>query len=763
MNNDLQACMAILCPRYRGMLAILLVIGSCAGGIVYLENSLLQALVQEISLESDCQRSPIAVLLLRLVGPSTVPFLFLAAIFFAALVRALLSEKKTVLSLGMFARSRDDLEKVILSQLMHGDDDFYSNHSLAEIINRLEVDVTRVVDRRLTLVDCWWALAMVASNMLFFVLTDWRMAIVVAILCITGALYTHQVSKPIQQADKEYFYSNDQVKKDFEDYLQAVPEIQVGALFDSILSRFDFPQQKRLKAFMDWIIANARVLFAQIIWPVTALLLSVLIIFLGRHLQILAYSSNVSVVPVLIFALPTLFDNLTKLFALRIGYQLAANSMKRLQEYELRQERQWRAGGVIFDYCEGEADVAIEVEAATFQYRTKGGERHGGVSEVTASFRAGSWTAVVGAAGSGKSTMINMLLGRQPAQSGIVRYRMGRRDVPAEGNVLASFCTLMPQKPVIFDATIRENLLLGRRTPLAPHHFTAREMEHLEKIGLAAICRQKAMEMRPLATGRQLGEEWLAVLRQKARQAATELRVALMPFEGGGVDPAAPAWDAMLGGRTDAEAVIGLLLGRECSGLVRKLAASGLAPPLIERGRLVIDRSRNLLQLDSYSDFCDLAHHKLYRQVWELRRRCLAGQMASPSSQGEQLFFLVGLTSMPKEWSDCAADICNLFEELRKFGGEIEQLRKLVRPHWQDFDCREIHPYLCWRDNLLFGAALFANHRLRREMDARITDLLAQGPWGDFFVEQGMEFEAGHNGSRFSGGQRQLIALGRAL
>ncbi len=756
--------MAILCPRYRTLFVSLLVLGSCAGGIIFLENSLLQALVQEINPGSGGERPAIAFWMAGFVATANAPFLFLAAIFAVGLARAALSERKMVLSQRMFARSRDDLEKTVLAQLMQRDDDFYAVHSLAEITNRLAVDVGRVVDRRLTMVDGWWAVAMIASNLLFFIIADWRMAIVVVLLCTLGTIYTHCVSRPIKRADRDFFYSNDQVRKDFEGYLLAVPEIQVGGLFDAILRRFEIPQQKRFTAYMDWIMVSARVLVAQIVWPLTALLVSVLVILLGRSLGIPHYAANVSVVPVLIFALPTVFDSLAQLLSLRIGYALADNSVRRLLEYETGEGRNRQAGAIVFDYGGGEEDFAIEVKEASFQYRSKDGERHGGISEVSAGFLAGSWSAIVGATGFGKSTMINMLLGRQPAQGGVVRYRMGRRQGGDAGeDELAALCTLMPQKVVLFDATIRENLLVGRKTLLPAGRYTTREMAVLDRIGLAAICRRKALDLRPQATPRRMRPEWLAVLRQKARQAAADLQIPLVPFETGGGDPSAPVWDGLLGGRTDAEAVLPLLLGPGCAALVRGLADSALGPPLIARGRLVIERSRGLLQLESYNDFCDLAYLKIHRLVWELRRQCLDGFQGGSSGREERFLFLVGLTSRPSEWSDRIADLDAFFGLLRQSDREIGRLRKLLQPHWLDFDQGEIHPYLDWRGNLLFGAAFFPNHRLRREMDMRIEDLLAREPWNDFFVEQGMEFAVGHNGSRLSGGQKQLVALGRAL
>jgi ATP-binding cassette subfamily C protein CydD len=96
-------------------------------------------------------------------------------------------------------------------------------------------------------------------------------------------------------------------------------------------------------------------------------------------------------------------------------------------------------------------------EAVSFRY---GGQR-GGVQEITLSLAGGSFTALVGASGGGKSTLARLLLGLARPESG--RITVGGVDLTRlDQAAWRQHLAWVPQQPFFITASIRENLLLGR-------------------------------------------------------------------------------------------------------------------------------------------------------------------------------------------------------------------------------------------------------------------------------------------------------------
>lgn len=80
------------------------------------------------------------------------------------------------------------------------------------------------------------------------------------------------------------------------------------------------------------------------------------------------------------------------------------------------------------------------------------------LDDVSVEFRMGSLTCVIGAVGSGKSALIQMLAGELPLSAGSLQKRNGS-------------LAYAPQDPWIMDGTIRENILLGRE--FKSEHYSA--------------------------------------------------------------------------------------------------------------------------------------------------------------------------------------------------------------------------------------------------------------------------------------------------
>lgn len=104
------------------------------------------------------------------------------------------------------------------------------------------------------------------------------------------------------------------------------------------------------------------------------------------------------------------------------------------------------------------------------------------------SFPAGSFTALVGASGSGKSTVLRLLLGLYPPSQGQVLLD-GRPLEAYRPDWLRSKVAWVPQEPLLFEGSLRENL-----QALAPQADEAHLRQALERVGLGEISLEQRLE-----------------------------------------------------------------------------------------------------------------------------------------------------------------------------------------------------------------------------------------------------------------------------
>ncbi|MDJ0957737.1 MAG: ABC transporter ATP-binding protein, partial [Arenicellales bacterium] len=105
---------------------------------------------------------------------------------------------------------------------------------------------------------------------------------------------------------------------------------------------------------------------------------------------------------------------------------------------------------------QGKSTVAVRVEDVTFRYGEELVLRN-----VSLDIPAGEKVALVGASGGGKSTLVQVILGMYPAQSGHLYFD----EVPVEEiglDVVRDNVATVLQHPAMFNDSVRENLTLGR-------------------------------------------------------------------------------------------------------------------------------------------------------------------------------------------------------------------------------------------------------------------------------------------------------------
>jgi ABC-type bacteriocin/lantibiotic exporter with double-glycine peptidase domain len=100
----------------------------------------------------------------------------------------------------------------------------------------------------------------------------------------------------------------------------------------------------------------------------------------------------------------------------------------------------------------------LEVEHLDFTYA-----RGTGIHVAGLALERGRRIALVGESGSGKSTLLHLLAGLYEAEG--ARLRLDGAPIDAAG--LHALATLVPQTPEIFEASLLENLTMGREVPRA--------------------------------------------------------------------------------------------------------------------------------------------------------------------------------------------------------------------------------------------------------------------------------------------------------
>jgi putative ABC transport system ATP-binding protein len=102
--------------------------------------------------------------------------------------------------------------------------------------------------------------------------------------------------------------------------------------------------------------------------------------------------------------------------------------------------------------------LSLDIENVGFTYRTGGPV----LTDVSISIPAGTAVAIVGETGSGKTTFAKLLTRLADPSTGAIRVAgISLRDIPAASR--AEHIRMVPQDGFMFDATLRENIAMGRR------------------------------------------------------------------------------------------------------------------------------------------------------------------------------------------------------------------------------------------------------------------------------------------------------------
>ncbi|MBI5480703.1 MAG: ATP-binding cassette domain-containing protein [Deltaproteobacteria bacterium] len=758
-------------PGFRPVLIALIVAAAVSSGLTYLQNGMLHNLTLALSAPAGATTTrEVPAWLSRTAAWIGIGTPFVALLFFIVL-RLTLASVDYVRQRGvghLQISARNALEGEILDALLRKDDAFLSLHPPAEIISRLSRDVMRAVDWRPNTVQFYWSAALLLGNLGFLVAKDWRLALVGIAACAAAMLWAARLARPVEYLDLDYLARDDRIKARFEDFLRATAEIQTGRFHSEIRRSYIDMLPPRTRTYYRITHYKGLRLATDAIAALLGLASLMAVVLYMRSAG--AHGRAIGLLPVVIMALPDLLVNSARLASLRLDFALARNSARRLVEYAEEggppaakpAEAPPEASAAAPAAAPAAPPAPLSLNEATFRYQGPDGTPQGGIVDVTTNFAPGRWTAIVGGAGSGKSTLMQLVLGRVAPQAGTVTYagKSLTEYTEAEAGAIFSF---MPQKPALLDASIAENLLFGQ--PPAdgrasrPEDLAEADLELLEEAGLGGVCRLKALDLTP---GKEpsvaVGD--VPALRRRIRSRVQErCGVEIQGFEAGHCDPHHWVLETLLGGRCDQGPAVTTLVGPEATAPLARLMRTDLGQALVDLGASLVAQSSALLDLPGHEAFSKLAPIPVDERIWKLRVR-VHDLDESHGTREPRTLLLVALTGALVEMDEDERRLAGLRAH---DAAALNDLRDCLGPTWVRHEMAALHPFLSWRDNLVFGVVAARNNRALRRTDETLLEALDAEGLGLAFTRLGLSYQVGRLGQKLSGGQGQLVALCRTL
>ena len=750
----LSVWLGVFAPAYRGRMAGLIALNVLSAVAVFVELQLLRALTVVLSrvpspADVSCNVNDwIASGFSLAPSPCGVnlPVFLLCTYFVSVLVQSGVDLAAFAVSSRLTQRARHDVERELLRNLLQQDDAFYVRRSPSEIISRLGGDLHRVGGRRQIVTQAFSTALATIAVVAVLVLQSWVAAAIGLAMSVVGVLVAQPTINKLRNLDHEAITADEQVKAAFEDTLQGVAEIQVSGLLGHVLDNFGQRQQVRDRvALRNADLNNQSTVLQRLTFAIAFIAVLAAFVFTSLFrvsgVDADTGAATAGLIVVLIATLPQLYFRFGELTQLLTQFQIADVSAMRLKQYEAPPPPPMRPAAA-------EADDIIVLSGVRYQFSGSQTVR-GGASGISCAIPARGLTGVIGPAGSGKSTLIRLILGRQRLLDGMIAC-------PEPGPDGSPFVYL-PQRPVLFDARLRDNLFLGQQDSSA----AVNELigGRLGRLGVLDLIRQKGLDASP-TEGMESSPDLPAIRRGFREAAATAAGGVLRPLGEGHAAPRQMAIENQLGCAVDQAALAACLISQPGREPVKALAAMDYGREMAPYAIALIRQTAPLLaQASNPDDYNRIAAGKLDPGIWQLRAAALdmvMGADAPPSGgQPHPLLVAVALSARLEELENAAMPVPD--DAARK------QLTILAAGISRPLRADQLNPLLSWRENLLFAAPEPANTRRSEQLDRVLLEHLAGLPLDAAVIEAGLDFPVGRQGGRMSGGQQQLVALSRAL
>ncbi len=402
---------------------------------------------------------------------------------FIEIVIALLSYYQHYVLSVLHIRSVADLENSLLGNLINQKENFFRTISYAEIINRVNTDIARIVGRRKSMATIILQSCFVSGYIIYFSMSSIWLTIVILFAALASILATLQITSRAKNADREFLHSDDSVKKDIEDYVRLHSDIVIGGKQHSIFRKFHKRQDIRRVNFLKYSNLEGFLLPISTLGYMLAFGCMVFILTFDTSID---SNVDVSLVPVMIMVLPQIFQR-TRFIVLH-AFEISRSESSVLRLLQFATNHDWE-----FDSEVPQKPGQLRLENLSFAIINGNEVSVDLIRDVKLVFEPRKFVTIVGTAGSGKSTLINLVLGRLVQTEGKILFNGQETNFENRSSIFG----YMTQSTSCFDGSIAENLDISTDPNTEHSELFSRAEYSLRDSGLIHVLIDKGLSMYP--------------------------------------------------------------------------------------------------------------------------------------------------------------------------------------------------------------------------------------------------------------------------
>jgi ABC-type multidrug transport system fused ATPase/permease subunit len=462
-----------------------------------------------------------------------------------------------------------------------------------------------------------------------------------------------------------------------------------------------------------------------------------------------------------------LFDPWRELIDVYQSYQEASVSYRRTMEYFL-QEPEFRLAPA--DRPPYQLDGRIDVEHLSF----KTDDDVQLLNDINFSVKSGEQVALVGFSGSGKSTLAQCIGQLYKYTAG--HLRIGDREVAdLTKKDIAYNVGMVSQSPFIFDGTIKDNLLYGCRAMINGDATEAgktlpsldEKIEIIQQTGIFPdVLRFGLNSVLDREKYPHLGQPLIRVRKKLTRRLDPHLLEHVEFLDKSKyLHYSSLAQNLTFGFATD-ESFNRENLSKNVY-FWRFLDEYGLTGKLLELGAILCEKTIDILgnlALDrSFFEQCPIKSEELddYKVLQgKLENKPAIGQLTAID---KQKLIELALRFRPGNHKMAALPV-DLERQIMGARTKFRRQMSVDQPGAYSFYRRNeyIHSHTIL-SNIFFGRLKTFSPQVQDRINEKIIQLLIEENLLESIVEIGLQFQVGSKGDRLSGGQRQKLAIARAL